>query len=110
MAWVGRDLKDHKAPTPCCRQGHQPPYQILDQAAQAPIQPGLEHLQGWTGHPQPPWAAVPAPHHSLCEELTPDIQPNCSQRRQRVHTDPMPRLKPALFNINDQHWTETEES
>jgi len=25
--------------------------------AQGPIQPGLEHLQGWTGHPQPLWAA-----------------------------------------------------
>ena len=24
-----------------------------------PIQPGLEHLQGWMGHPQPLWAAVP---------------------------------------------------
>jgi len=23
-----------------------------------PIQPGLEHLQGWMGHPQPLWAAV----------------------------------------------------
>ena len=31
---------------PCHRQGHQPPHLILDQAAQDPIQPGLEHLQG----------------------------------------------------------------
>jgi len=45
MAWFGRDLKDHQAPTPCRRQGHQPPYLILDQAAQGSIQPGLEHLQ-----------------------------------------------------------------
>ena len=30
----------------CCMQGHQPLYLILDQAAQGPIQPGLEHLQG----------------------------------------------------------------
>jgi len=68
MAWVGRDLKDHEAPTPCCSQGHQPPYLILDQAAQGPIQPGLEHLQGWSIHnlsEQP----VSAPHNSLCEEL-----------------------------------------
>ena len=27
-------------------QGHQPPHLILDQAAQGPIQPILEHLQG----------------------------------------------------------------
>jgi len=30
---------------PPCRQGHQPPH-LLDQVAQGPIQPGLEHLQG----------------------------------------------------------------
>uniref|UniRef100_A0A8V0XBP6 Sialin n=1 Tax=Gallus gallus TaxID=9031 RepID=A0A8V0XBP6_CHICK len=44
-------------------QGHQPPHLILDQAAQGPIQPGLEHLQGQGIHSlseQP----VPAPHHS----------------------------------------------
>jgi len=70
MAWVGRDSKDHEAPTPCShRQGHQPPHLIPDQAAQGPIQPGLEHLQGWTGHPQPLWTAVPAPHHSHSKEL-----------------------------------------
>jgi len=69
MPWVGRDLKDHEAPTPCCRQGHQPPHFLPAQVAQGPIQPGLEHLQGWTGHPQPLWAAVPAPHHSLGKEL-----------------------------------------
>ena len=28
------------------RQGHQPPDLVLDQAAQCPIQPGIEHLQG----------------------------------------------------------------
>jgi len=46
MAWVGRDPKDHEAPTPRHMQGHQPPHLIPDQAAQGPIQPGLEHLQG----------------------------------------------------------------
>jgi len=66
MVWVGRVMKFQP---PCCRQGHQPPYSIPDQAAQGPIQPGLEHLQGWMGHLQPPWAAVPAPHHFLCKEL-----------------------------------------
>ena len=44
-------------------------------AAQGPIQPGLEHLQGWTGHPQPLWAAVPAPPHSHSKELPPHIPP-----------------------------------
>ena len=78
MARVGRDLKDHKSPTPCHTQGHQPPHFTPAQAAQGPIQPGLEHLQGWTGHPQPLWAAVPAPLHSLCKELPPDIQPPSS--------------------------------
>ena len=41
---------------------------VLDQVAQGSIQPGLEHLQGWSIHSlsgQP----VPAPHHSLCKEL-----------------------------------------
>ena len=50
--------------SPCLRQGRQPPDLILDQAAQGPIQPGCEHLQGWGIHSlsgQP----VPAPHHSL---------------------------------------------
>ena len=69
MARAGRDLKDHEAPTPHHRQGHQPPHVIPAHAAQGPIQPGLEHLQGWTGHPQPLWAAVPAPHHSHSKEL-----------------------------------------
>ena len=50
MARVGRDHKDHEAPIPQCRQGHQPPHLILYQAAQDPIQPGLEHLQGWGIH------------------------------------------------------------
>ena len=74
MAWVGRDIKDHEAPTPPRhRQGHQPSHVMLGQAAQGPIQPGLEHLQGWGIHnlsEQP----IPAPHHSHSKELPPDIQ------------------------------------
>ena len=50
MAWAGRDPKDPRVPIPCHRQGRQPPHLILDQAAQGPIQPGLEHLQGWGIH------------------------------------------------------------
>ena len=50
-------------------QGHQPPH-LLDQVAQGPIQPGLEHLQGrgiynLSGQP------VPTPHHSPGKELPP---------------------------------------
>ncbi|EOA97032.1 hypothetical protein Anapl_17450, partial [Anas platyrhynchos] len=60
MVWVGRDLKDHPVPPPCHGLGHLP----LDQVAQSPIQPGLEHLQGWGTHSfsgQP----VPVPHNPL---------------------------------------------
>ena len=44
------------------------PHLILDQAAQGPIQPDLEHLQGrgiYNLSRQP----VPAPHHSHSKEL-----------------------------------------
>ena len=45
----------------------QPP---LDHAAQSPIQPGLEHFQGWgihnlTGQP------VPVPHHTILQIIVP---------------------------------------
>ena len=52
---------------------------LLHQAAQGPIQPGLEHLQGWGIHNlsgQP----VPAPHHSPGKEL----KVTCTQ--QPLHT------------------------
>ena len=48
---------------PCHKQGHQSPHLILDQAAQGPIQPGLEYLQGWGIH-NLSGQLVPAPHHS----------------------------------------------
>ena len=73
MAWVGRNLKDHRVPPSL----PQPPDLVLDQAAQGPIQRGLEHFQGQSIHSlsgQP----VPAPHHSLCKELPPDIQSKSS--------------------------------
>jgi len=69
---------------PLARQGHQPP-RLSGQAAQGPIQPGLDHLQGWTGHPQPLWAAVPAPHHSPGKELPPNIQPKSSLFQLKGH-------------------------
>ena len=40
----------------CHWQGHQPLYLLLDQAAQGPIQRGLEHLQEWSIH-NLSWAA-----------------------------------------------------
>ena len=54
------------------RKGHEPPHLILDQAAQGPIQPGLEYLQGGDIHSlsgQP----VSAPYHSHSKELPPAI-------------------------------------
>ena len=74
MAQVRRDLKDHQAPNPLLQA--EPPAATFNTrpAVQGPIQPGLELLKGWTGHPQPLWAAVPAPHHSQSEEHPPDIQ------------------------------------
>jgi len=65
---VGRDLKDHQAPTLLPQAGPPTSYLILDQAAWGPIEPGLEHLQGRGIHNlsgQP----VPAPHHSLSKEF-----------------------------------------
>ena len=52
MAWDGRDLKDHQAPTPVPQAGlpTSTSNARLDQAAQGPIQPGLEHLQGRGTH------------------------------------------------------------
>ena len=63
--YVGSDLKGHPVPTPCHGQGCYPP----DQAAQGPIQPGLEHVQRWdmpSFAGQPP----PAPHHPLSKNKT----------------------------------------
>ena len=85
---AGRDREDDEAPTPPRhRQGHQPPHSVPAQAAQGPIQPGTEHLQGWTGHPQPLWAAVqhlptlivknfPSHPTSACPPSTPNRFPS----------------------------------
>ena len=88
---------------PCHRQGHQPPHLIIDQAAQGPIQPGLEYLQGWTGQPQPLWAAVIAPHHSHRKEFPPDIQLKTSLLQLKTISPcpaiiyPFKELAPLLF-------------
>jgi len=65
MAWVGRDLENHEAPTPLLQAGL--PTSTFN-TAQGHIQPGLEHLQGQGIHSlsgQP----VPAPHHFLSSLL-----------------------------------------
>jgi len=46
MVWTRRDLEDHLVQPLSHGQGHLPP----DQAAQSPIQPGLEHCQGGSSH------------------------------------------------------------
>jgi len=46
---------------PWHRQGHQPPDLVLDQAAKGPIEPGPEHVQGWSIH---------SLSGSLCQHLT----------------------------------------
>jgi len=67
MARVGRDLYDHVVPTSHRRQGHL----SLDQvAAQSPIQPGLECLQGGSNLSEQP---VPAFHPPHSKEFHPSI-------------------------------------
>ena len=103
MAWVGRDLKDHTAPTPPPHAG--PPTSTFNTSpgCPGPIQPDLEHLQGWTGHPQPLWTAVPAPHHSHRKGLPPDIRPKSSLLELKTISPcpaviyPFKELTPLLF-------------
>ena len=57
-----RTLKITEFQLPCPGQGHLP----LDQVAQSPIQPGLEHLQGWGIHN---FSGQPVPHHPLSKGL-----------------------------------------
>jgi len=87
---------------PCHRQDHQLPHLILDQAAQGPIQPGLEHLQGQGIHNifgQP----VLAPYHFHSKELPPDIQPIFSRLQLKTISPcpaviyPFKELTPLLF-------------
>jgi len=69
-SWVGRDLSDHAAPTPLLHTGLS-----TSISNTRPGCPGPHPTWPWTrpqmGHPQPPWAAVPAPHHSLSKEILP---------------------------------------
>jgi len=46
MIWAGRHLKVHPVPTPLPWAGVPP----TNSGCSGPIQPGLEHLQGWDNH------------------------------------------------------------
>lgn len=46
MAWVGRDQKNHFISATLPGEGHLPLFQV----PQSPIQPGVEHSQGWGIH------------------------------------------------------------
>jgi len=72
MAQVGRDLKDHEAPTIMLHAA--PPTSTFNSrpGCHGPIQPGLEHVQGWGIHSlsgQPDPAPHPTPH------LSPTLRP-----------------------------------
>ena len=60
---------------PFCGQGCQPLNQALDQRAQGPIQPGLEHLQGQSVH-NLSGQLVPTPHHLLSVKFPPQSNIN----------------------------------
>ena len=53
-------------------KSRQPPHSIPDEAAQGPIQVGLEYLQGQGIH-NLSGQTVPAPHHTVSEKLPPNI-------------------------------------
>ena len=75
-----------KLQPPRQRQGHQPPHLILNQAAQGPIQPGLEHLQGWGIHSLSGQLFQDLTTHS--KELPPDIQHRSLRRLKTVSPCP----------------------
>lgn len=49
MVWHGRDPKDHLITIPCNGQGHL----SLDQVAQSPTHPSLQHFWVWDCHTFP---------------------------------------------------------
>jgi len=60
----------HLAQPPCSEQGRLQ----LNQAAQSPVQPGLEGFQGW-GIDLLPGQPVPVPPHPHCKKFLPYVQP-----------------------------------
>jgi len=68
MVWDGRTFEDYLVQPSCHDQG----WLSRDQVVQSPIQPDLEHFQGWGIHNfsgQP----VAVPHNSHSEEFFPCI-------------------------------------
>ena len=72
MAWFGRDHKDHQVPALQLQAGLPVTRSSLDEVAQGPIQPVLEHLPGWGIRNVSGWPVL-APQHPLSEKLSPDI-------------------------------------
>lgn len=52
MAWIGRDLKYHPIPAPCCGKEHLP----VDQVAQSPISLALDTSSLLSGVATGEWA------------------------------------------------------
>jgi len=100
IEWLGLEGTSRimKLQPPCHRHGHQPPHLILHQAAQSPIQPGLEHLQGRGIH-SPSGQPVPAPHHSHSKELPPDIQRKSSLLQLKTRKGDLFSVKQHVFYL-----------
>jgi len=73
IGWLGlkRDLKDHQVPTPLPQVGL--PTTRSSTKLGGPIQPELEHLQGWGIH-SIAGQSVSVPHHALSGNLPPETQ------------------------------------
>ena len=92
--WLGLEGTPRitKLQSPCHKQGYQPLYLILDQAAQGPI-------HSLSGQP------VPALHYSLCKELPPDNQPKPSLLQLKTIC-PCPAIIYSCKGLTllDKHW------
>ena len=73
VAVVGRDPKDHQVPTPCHRQGHQPP-DLPAQVAQGSIQPCLEYIQRQSIHSLLDLGTLSTPKQAPHAWSTPETQ------------------------------------
>ena len=97
IEWLGLEGTSRiiKLQSHCRRQGRQPPHSILGQAAQSPIQPGLECLQGGGLHSlfeQPCQSFIP--RRQLGE-----LQPHCCGYSNK------PRFRGT--RAENSSWTET---
>jgi len=100
MTSVGKDIKDHQAPTPCCGQG----CLILGRSEQRTIQPGLELCQRWGIHTSQctAWSsASPLNRHS---------NQTVSCRRETGHSTVETRTFPTLLFLQALAWGSSESS